>query len=122
MSNFWQRAITALFFVIVLLGMTYYSPITLGILFALVTLLASNEFFTIAIKGENLPQKIYGTSISLISFILSFCIAFYNLPLKYLVVLIPLVCLIFIAELYRKKNNPFRQIAYTLVGIICPNL
>jgi phosphatidate cytidylyltransferase len=117
-SNFWQRAITGTIYVLVLIGMTLFHPVTLGILFLLMTILACNEFYTIAIKGENLPQKIMGTFVASSAFILSFLTVFYHLPSKFLILLVPMVCIVFIGELYRKKNNPFRQIAFTLLGII----
>lgn len=118
MSNFWQRAITGTAYVAVLLGMTFYHPVSLGILFLTMTIIACNEFYTIAIKGENLPQKIMGIFIAASAFMLSFAIAFFDLPIKFLSLIIPLICIVFIGELYRKKNNPFRQIAFTLLGII----
>lgn len=118
MSNFWQRSITGVLYVVVLLGMTFYNPITLGILFLVMTTIACNEFYTIAIKGDNFPQKFAGIATAVLSFGLSFMVAFYELPVKYLSLLIVAVFLIFIAELYRKKNNPFRQIAFTLLGVL----
>ena len=118
MSNFWQRAITGAVYVTVLIGMTYFHPISLGILFLTMTIIGCNEFYNIAIKGENLPQKMMGIIIAASAFSLSFLYVFYELPAKYLSLLIPLVCIIFIGELYRKKSNPFRQIAFTLLGMV----
>ena len=118
MSNFWQRALTGTAYVAVLLGMTFYHPLSLGILFLTMTIIGCNEFYTIAIKGENLPQKIMGIVVASTAFTLSFLCAFYNLPARFLALLIPMVCIVFIGELYRKKNNPFRQIAFTLLGIV----
>jgi len=37
--------------------------------------------------------------------------------LKYFFAVIPLLCLVFISELYRKSAQPFTNIAYTLAGI-----
>lgn len=118
MSNFWQRALTGIMYVVVLLGMTLLHPLSLGILFLVMVLLASNEFYNIALKRGNTPQKLTGIFISAVGFLLSFLCAFYQLPLKYLLTTILLLSFLFITELYRKKNNPFRQIAFTLTGII----
>lgn len=118
MSNFWQRAITGIAYVAVLLGMTFYHPVSLGILFLTMTIIACNEFYSIAIKGENLPQKVMGIFVAASAFILSFLTVFYDLPVKFMSIIIPLICIVFIGELYRKKSNPFRQIAFTLLGII----
>jgi len=117
-SNFWQRAITGVAYVAVLLGMTFYHPLTLGILFLTMTILGCNEFYNIAIKGENQPQKVIGIIVASSAFILSFLVVFCNLPPKFLAIVIPLICIVFIGELYRKKNKPFGQIAYTLLGIV----
>ncbi len=77
MSNFWQRTITGIAYVTVLLGMTFYHPVTLGILFLSMTIIGCNEFYTIAIKGENLPQKIMGIVVAIkiygIAYSLSMC-------------------------------------------------
>ncbi|MCC6251344.1 MAG: phosphatidate cytidylyltransferase [Bacteroidia bacterium] len=118
MSNFWQRAVTGTVYVAVLVGMTYFHPLSLGILFLVVTILGCNEFFNIAIKGNNTPQKIMGTLLASWSFVLSFMYVFYELPPKFMMLIIVMICLVFIGELYRKKNNPFRQIAFTLTGAI----
>ena len=82
------------------------------------TIIGCNEFYSIALKGENLPQKYMGIIIAAVAFILSFLCVFYNLPAKFLTPIIPLICIVFIGELYRKKSNPFHQIAFTLLGII----
>jgi phosphatidate cytidylyltransferase len=91
MSNFWQRTITGIAYVAVLLGMTFYHPTTLGILFLTMTIIGCNEFYTIAIKGDNLPQKIMGILIASSAFILSFLTVFYELPTKFMALLIPLM-------------------------------
>jgi hypothetical protein len=52
--------------------MTFYHPITLGILFLIMTIIGCNEFYTIAIKGENLPQKIMGIVVAASAFFFKF--------------------------------------------------
>ncbi len=117
MNNFLKRTLTAGAFVAVLLGCTYYNQLSFSILFFSVTILGLWEFYALSEIGANKPQKIWGTitggtifaSTSLV------CMGYdYHL----LIINIPLLFLIFICELYTKAANPFRNIAFTILGIV----
>ncbi len=51
-------------------------------------------------------------------FIISFLVADNYLSPKYFILLIPLIFSVFIVELYRKKTQPFGNIAYTILSLI----
>ena len=118
MNNFFKRALTAGGFVAVLLTFTFYNQITFSLLFLLVTILGVWEFYTLAEKGPNKPQKVWGTIIGAFIFITNALVCFGYADFKLLVINIPLLFSIFIIELYTKSANPFRNIAFTILGII----
>jgi phosphatidate cytidylyltransferase len=86
-------------------------------LFFIITLLGLWEFYVVSEKGPNEPQKIMGTVMGGILFLCNAFIGlgYFNFPL--LIIIIPLLYLIFITQLYLKNENPFRNIAFTLLGI-----
>lgn len=118
MNNFLKRTLTAGAFVAVLLGCTYYSQLSFSILFAIITILGVWEFYTLSEKGENKPQKLIGTLTAAIVFLSNslVCMGYFSSSL--LIIAIPFIFLIFIVELYSKAKHPFRNIAFTLTGII----
>ncbi|MBA3704760.1 MAG: phosphatidate cytidylyltransferase [Bacteroidetes bacterium] len=118
MNNFFKRALTAGVFVAVLLGCTYYSQLSFTILFFGITILGMGEFYSLSEKGENKPQKILGTFIGASLFASNALVCMGYVDLTILIIHIPLLFLMFINELYLKAENPFRNIAYTLLGIV----
>lgn len=117
MNNFLKRTLTAGAFVAVLLYCTFYSQLSFSILFFIITILGLWEFYILSEKGENKPQKIIGTitGASIFATTSLVCMGYdYHL----LIINIPILFLIFIIELYLKAANPFRNIAYTILGIV----
>ncbi|MFL5765696.1 MAG: phosphatidate cytidylyltransferase [Bacteroidia bacterium] len=123
MKNLITRTLTAAGFVAVLLVCTWYSQLSFISLFLLITVLGLWEFYGLSEKKENVkPQKLMGTFIGAVIFILNAGVTYRiyegdNLHGKFLLLIIPLLFLVFIVELFRKKENPFQNISYTLLGI-----
>ncbi len=116
MNNFLKRTLTAAGFVAVLLGCTYYNQLSFTILFFVVTVMGVWEFYTLAEKGENKPQKVLGTIAGASLFITNAMVCM-GYDKRLLIINLPLLFIIFIAELYTKAVNPFRNIAFTVLGI-----
>ncbi|MGZ2370131.1 phosphatidate cytidylyltransferase [Ancylomarina sp. YFZ004] len=117
MGEFIKRAFTAVLFVIVLIAGINLHPIGFIATFLGIALLANYEFYGLVKKANSSPQVVTG----LIGVVLLFAAVTSHIYcgkaiLSYLLLL--LVFLSFIIELYRKKDNPFANIAYTLLGII----
>lgn len=120
MSNLLQRAITGFFFVVVLISAILYSHISFIILFLLITLLGVWEFYGLAKKDRAYTLAIPGMIASIILF-LTISLTSYNpaqFPIKILALNLVSLFALFINELYRKRNSPFTNIAYTLLGPI----
>lgn len=117
MSNFLKRALTAGAFVIVLIGSILLGKFTFATLFLIITLAGLWEFYTVAEKGVNKPHKIYGIIAGGIFFLTNALVGLGFFTFKILIINIPLLFIPFILELYEKNLNPFRNIAFTLLGI-----
>jgi phosphatidate cytidylyltransferase len=113
-----QRSITGAIFVIVLISCISFNQYTFFSLFFLITILGIKEFYTIAKIGENKPQPIYGTFLAGLMFFIFFIDAFFIHNSRVILLLIPFVYVLFFTELYLKKNYPFRDIAYTIIGLV----
>lgn len=118
MKNFFQRAITAAAFVAVLLSCTFYNHVTFTTLFTIITLIGTWEFYKLAEKSATSPQKIMGTITGGVLFITNAIYSMTQVNIRILLFILPFVFTIFILELYRKKEQPFRNIAFTILGVI----
>jgi len=98
----------------------FFNEYTFSFLFFVITVLSMHEFYKRSANGLVQPQRWLGLIAGIISFItiISYKVEL-NLDTKLCVLLcIPIFFTIFIAELYRRKENPFSNIAFTFLGII----
>ncbi len=119
MNNFIKRAITGILFVAILVGGILYSPLTFGILFALITALSVLEFSHLVNKQENVSVNPTITTLGgvyLFFAVYGFCaeISDARIFIPYLLILIYLL----VSELYLKKNNPINNWAYSFMSQI----
>lgn len=118
MNNFVKRTLTAIVFVAVLLGCTFWNQFSFSILFFIITILGIWEFYTLSEKEGSKPQKLIGTIIGGLLFVSNALVCMGILNPRFLVLNIPLIFLVFIIELYLKAEDPFRNIAFTVLGIL----
>ncbi len=118
MKNFFQRALTATGFVGLLLLCTYKYVLFIP-LFLVITLLGTWEFYTLSEKdGANKPQKVLGTVTAGVIFLSNAIYCMTQVNMRILLLMLPFIFLIFICELYREKEKPFQNIAFTILGVI----
>jgi phosphatidate cytidylyltransferase len=117
-SNFVKRTLTAIVFVAVLLGCTFWNQFSFSILFFIITIAGVWEFYSLAEKGRSKPNKVYGTFAGSVLFFTSALVCMNRSDERILLINIPIIFLIFIFELYTKAQKPFENIAYTLLGLI----
>ncbi|TCV12906.1 phosphatidate cytidylyltransferase [Sphingobacterium alimentarium] len=112
------RAITGLFFIIVLIGALLLGEVVFTLFFSLVGLGALYEFYGIVKSEANKPNVWLGmlSALTLAILIGLHCIGY--IPFKYVWLFIPMISLIFIVSLYQKRALPFNDIGYTLLGIM----
>ena len=117
MSDFIKRALTAVLFVIILLAGIILHPIGFIATFLGIALLATYEFYGLIKKANASPQIVIG----MIAVVVLFAAAiFHNYCGEIFLyqLLLFIVFLTFVIELYRKKDNPFANIAYTILGVV----
>ena len=121
MNNFWQRALTGIVFVAVLIGAILLGGWYLHITFGLIVILGLLEFYKLFEKTESQPQLIVGTLIGggvyFSTFILLHLNILYPQSLALVFILIAFI-FISIVELFRQKKKPFENIALTYIGIV----
>lgn len=116
-SNFAQRAITGVIFVIVLVGCILWNPISFSLLFTLITALSVLEFGQLmnTYKGTSLNKTITALGGAYLFLALgSFCIGATDarIFLPYLFLLLYLM----IMELYLKRPHPLDNWAYSMLS------
>ncbi len=112
------RAVTGFFFIAVMLASVLLSERVFVVFFSLLALGSLNEFYGLSAGEGVLVKRIYGF---LPAAAICFLLALHLLmayPFSLLLLCIPLVMLVYIAELYRAKDRPFTNIAYTFLGLI----
>jgi len=111
------RAITGLFFIIIMLASLLSGLWIFTSFFALLSLLCLNEFYKMVKSSDVNPNLIIGLigGVSIFAGIgLHYAL---NIDSKFLLIIVPVVGSIFISELYKKSEHPFTNIAFTIVGL-----
>jgi phosphatidate cytidylyltransferase len=115
-NNFFTRTLTGSLFVIVVLASVRFGPFSMQLLFLIVACAGLFEFIKLVETEDVRPQYIPGILTGVVTFaLISKLITLSN---DALILSSALICVLFIAELYRKSKNPFHNIAYTILGII----
>ena len=118
MSNFNERLLTGIIFVIALLGSIYQSETASSILFFTIILLCQREFYGFFKNSDIKPQRNVGT-IGGLSFFMASVISFQtSLSFNTLFFIIPLIFVVFVLELFRNRPQPIANIGFTILGII----
>ena len=120
LSNLQQRVIAALIAIPFLLFCVLYSDYTFLVLFLVIGVLAQLEFYKLVGSiSDNLPLTFYGTFCGVVMHVLAFFIEKGDIAYQYYYVLSPLLTFVFFIKLYKSKDEkPFKNIAYTFLGII----
>ena len=117
-SSLGQRIVTALFGATAIIGGLYWGMWGYFVVFLVISFFTLWEFYKLAIMDDMAPLKIWGSLIGTTLFTLSFLIEAGIIPLRYLLLIFPLLTSVFLIKLYKKDEKPFTQVAYTFLGII----
>lgn len=115
-NNFTIRVLTAIVFAIILIGGTLLHPISFFVVFFTVVVLGLLEFYKLVKVANIEPQYITGLLLGIVIFTGNFLFANSIVDFKIFLVIIPILTSIMIIELYREKENPFSNIAFTIFG------
>ncbi|NGF55423.1 phosphatidate cytidylyltransferase [Parapedobacter sp. SGR-10] len=112
-----QRAITGFFFVLALVGATLLGQEVFVVFFSLIGIGCLYEFYTLFAKENVRPNVYLGvlTAILLAILIGLHCIGW--IPFAKVWLIVPMFSLILITSLFQKREKPFDDIAYTVLGL-----
>ncbi len=118
-----KRIATGIFGLVVMLACILWNQYSFGFLFLVISVLGLWEFYSNLEKGGYQPQKFLGTGLGAVIFIVNFFFAqsiskCESIQLTWVLYIIPVSCVFFLVELYKKNENPFTNISFTLSGII----
>lgn len=119
MTNLIQRIFTGLILVIVIFYTIIYGPFSFILLLLLINVLGLLEFYRLFNSYTRLPRNIFGVILSAGILITCILVVSGTCDWRALLVNIPLVFGIFLTELYLKSKNPFQNLAFIFLGIIC---
>ncbi|PBQ34341.1 hypothetical protein CNR22_22040 [Sphingobacteriaceae bacterium] len=116
------RALTALVFVVVLLGCLLWNYYSFSIFFFVVSLMGLNEFYKLSVNLNSQPYRVTGFICSIVlyaSFIDFNYLNDYSNPFpdfRLLLILIPFI--IFTVALFSKRDKPIQNSLFTIAGLI----
>ncbi|QNL51121.1 phosphatidate cytidylyltransferase [Olivibacter sp. SDN3] len=112
------RAITGVFFVIIMLAAVLLGPYTFSVFFSLLAIISVLEFYKL-VEGEKCqPDRLLGVLLSAILFIPIVLHFLFGTSIIYLLLAVPLMAATYIVTLYKKNTYPFNSITYTFFGIV----
>jgi phosphatidate cytidylyltransferase len=118
-SNLSQRVLTAAIAVPILLGLIYYSGLSFFLLFLAISILTQLEFYKLLKLSHNSPLRYYGTVLGAALVSLTYLEQSSSIPFNSYYILSPLLAVVFFIKLYHPADDkPFRNIAYTFLGVI----
>lgn len=118
MNNLATRSLTGAVFVIIMIGSAILGQFVFSTLFLIVTITGLWEFYGLVGQRVARLPKYLATATGAILYITLALNAAGFPDQRILLLNIPLLFVLFIAELWRKDQEPFRNIAWSLAGII----
>ncbi len=112
------RAITGFFFVVVMLGSLLLGEYAFAVFFIVLSMLCLVEFYKLVKTDIIRPHRSLGVLLAgtiITPMVLNFLFQDY---FKYLFLAVPAAISICIVELFRKKEHPFINLAFTYFGIL----
>jgi phosphatidate cytidylyltransferase len=117
-NNLTQRTITGLLGAAAVITGVCYSEWAYFLLFFILCLMATREFYVLAGLDGMIPQRAFGIFCGLVVYTLSFLIEQGTLSYRYYFLIFPLLSCVYMIKLYKKfERKPFSNIAFTFLGI-----
>ncbi len=112
------RISTGLIFLVVVISCIVWNPYSLASLFYIVGVLGMLEYYGLTKLGGIHPQGSLGVITGSILYMAIELVKLNILPIAAIALSIPFFIAIFVYELYRKRPDPFNNIAHTIIGIM----
>ncbi|KAA3440255.1 phosphatidate cytidylyltransferase [Rufibacter hautae] len=117
LNNLQLRVLAGVIGGAVFIGAIYFHEWTFFLLFLVLTVLGLLEFYRLLANRGFQPNKAIGAMLGVGLYVLGFLVERGDLASDWLFLLPPVMLLALVAELYRKKEQPFTNVALTLVGV-----
>ena len=118
MSNFFRRTLTGVWIVLFIFGGFWLHPVSFFLTGLLLLTGTQYEYFMMISSTGVKPQMLPGIITGIAVYVLSTLIAAGKIPSDSFLFLIPLISIIMIIELYRKKEKPFDSLAHTFFSVV----
>jgi len=122
MSGFLQRVLTAIVFVIVMVGGIYGHPMSHIGLFFLITAFCLWEYFDLTLASKTDSRKWIGIGLGLLPIVLTATLVSTNGSVltmgNVLLVVLPAIASIFLFELFSVSEKPYTNIGILLLGLL----
>lgn len=127
MKNLTVRALSGAILAVIVIGATLLSQWSFGALLLLLLVGGMNEFYTLAARQDQRPQRLIGLVMGVMLFLLNFAFvsddieilgsanAVFLCGLAFVLLVMPLM---FVCELYRREVNPAAGVGVTLAGVL----
>ncbi len=117
MKNLIQRTITGLLFIVVVIAAIVVSEFSFAAVFLIISTLALIEFYRLMKTHLDVQLNLWLTSIAgMLLFVAMFLFASSQMDYRVFALYFIFLCLVFIVELYRKKENPIMNWAIFSLG------
>ena len=117
-KNFLVRTLSGVGLLVIVLGAVLWSPFSMLVLMAVLMAGSLTEFFRIArLKGAR-PLVAYPVVIGLSALALAFAVQTGRCPAPAFALLLPMIFALFVAELYRRHENPLGNVCWELGGLV----
>lgn len=93
-------------------------PFVFAPVFGIILFLTQSEFYRISKLSDCSPQRIVGLALGVLLFSICFLIANNIIPPTLIMLFIPILLFVFIAELFGKSTDSLKNSAITIVGLI----
>jgi phosphatidate cytidylyltransferase len=117
-KNILTRTFSGAIYVVLILVSIFWGPMAFSFLLFIFLVLSLREFLILAkADGNQLPAFLIYL-IGIVSFGLVALFSFGYVPLKFLIIIIPLVFFLFIIELYGKLKSPIQNISNSILALV----
>lgn len=112
------RALSGLVFVLVVCGFIFFGEFGHAALFLLVSIISLGEFYrALSKQGVKLSAPL-GVVVGTMLYLVVTGVVVFDLSSLFLLSIIPLFMVVFLAHLWKKTEKPFESIAYTICGVV----
>ena len=118
MSELIKRTLTGIVFVGIIIGAILWNKYSIGMLFLLISIFGLIEFFNLMEKSGFKPKKSIVTIVGAMIYSILFLYSLDPTYFKLLFIIFPLLVSIVALELFRNKETPISNIAFSVMGIL----